>query len=116
MPRRKMRKSHRKVIEAARPNSELNTSQTAAPPNKANSGNRQDESICVGDGVEVAVIENRRTEIYSNALGLGGGGGGTKNAFSTRSFMVARACAGFCHCFSASFIASAIGKRTSPLP
>ena len=80
-----------KVIEAARPNTELNTSQTAAPLNSVKSGNRQDESILLGVVGEVAVIEKQTTEIYSNALGFGGGGGGTKKAFSTRSFSVARA-------------------------
>ena len=66
-----------KVIEAASPKTELNTSQTAAPLNSVKSGNRQDESILLGVIGEVAVIENRRSEIYSNALGFGGGGGGT---------------------------------------
>ena len=59
------------------PNTELNTSQTAAPPKSAKSGSRQDESILLGDVGEVAVIETDNGNYYSNALGFGGGGGGT---------------------------------------
>lgn len=59
------------------PNTELNASQTAAPPNSVKSGSRQDESILLGDVGEVAVIETGNGNFYSNALGGGGGGGGT---------------------------------------
>lgn len=52
-------------------------SQSAAPPNKVKSGNRHEASIRLGDVGEVAVIEKQTTEFYSNALGFGGGGGGT---------------------------------------
>ena len=69
----------------------------------------------MGDVGEVAVIAKQTTEIYSNALGFGAAAAAQKKAFSTRSFKVARACAGFCHCCSASLSASAIGSRTIPL-
>ena len=69
-------------MDAINPNTELNASQTAAPPKSANSGRRQEESICTvesqvgcGEVDEVAVI--RLPGNYSNALGFSGALGGT---------------------------------------
>ena len=59
------------------PKTELKQSHTAAPPINVKSGNRHDESIGVGNEVEVAVIETEDKYAYSKGLGGGGGGGGT---------------------------------------
>ena len=55
------------------------------------------------------------TIVISPYLGFSGAFGGSAVAFSTRAIKSARACAGFCHCRSASLSASAIGNRTTPL-
>ena len=62
-------------MDAMSPNTELNASHTAAPPNNANSGRRQEASIGDGEVGEVAVI--RLAGDYSNALGFSGALGGT---------------------------------------
>lgn len=67
-----------KVIEPRIPSTDATTSHTAALTKSTNSGTRHDAEISVAETgcavVEVAFIE---AADYSNALGLGGGGGGT---------------------------------------
>ena len=105
-----------------KPVSDDTISQKAAWANSTISGARHEASISLvemesqpvsQDLVEVAFIESAVG--YSKALGFGGGGGGTNEAFSSRSISLARAAAGFCHSRSASFMASDIGRRTRPL-
>src|SRR5690349_4065712 len=49
------------------PNTELSASHTAAPPNKAKSGRRQEESICCGGVGEVAVMRTADEELFERA-------------------------------------------------
>ena len=105
-----------------KPVSDDTISQKDAWANKMINGARHEASISLvetesqrvaGELGEVAFIESAVG--YSKALGFGGGGGGTKEAFSSRSISLARAAAGFCHSRSTSFMASEIGRRTRPL-
>ena len=73
------------------------------------------EPVALGcDGEEITLMQPAAA--YSNGLGLAGAGGGTAVAFSTRAIRFERAAAGFCQSRKVSFIASAIGSLTTPLP
>ena len=80
------------------------TAERTAPPASAELG-------C--DGEEMTLMQPAAA--YSNGLGFAGAAGGTAVAFSTRAIRFERAAAGFCQSRSASFMASAIGSRTTPL-
>ena len=117
------------MIEAISANAEPITSHTAALRKSTTSGRRQEASISAGaigagagppglaelgcDGEEMTLMQPAAA--YSNWLGFAGAAGGTAVAFSTRAIRLERAAAGFCQSRSASFIASAIGSRTTPL-